>query len=344
MNKIKTKSRFFCIVAISMAILVLVMILSLALGSANISFKESISAIFSDVPFLSDILNSDGLKDTTKNIVLNIRLPRILLAGVIGASLSVCGAIYQSVLKNSMADPYTLGVSSGAALGATIAIILNGVIDVKIMAFITAMFTAIIVYWLSLRISKRSSTALILMGINANFLISAVISLLMIMNKDKMDKIVFWTMGSLATSTWTNLKVSLITIIPMCLSFFFGRQLNAISFNEELAKSVGINTAFIRKTMIVLVSVITAICVSVSGIIGFVGLMLPHVIRFIFGGDYRYLLPLSAIYGAVFLIISDDIAKTAAMPSEIPIGIVTSLIGAPFLIYLIFRNFSKSKY
>ena len=266
------------------------------------------------------------------------------MAGVIGASLSICGAIYQGVLKNSMADPYTLGVSSGAALGATVAIILNGTVDIKVMAFITAMLTAMVVYWLSLQISKKSSTALILIGINTNFLISAIISLLMIMNKDKLDKIVFWTMGSLSTSTWKDLRASLIAIIPMCLSFFFGRQLNAISFNEELAKSVGINTAFIRKIMIILVSVITAICVSVSGIIGFVGLMLPHVVRFIFGGDYRYLLPLSAVYGAIFLIISDDIAKTAAMPSEIPIGIVTSLIGAPFLIYLIFRNFSRSRY
>jgi len=238
-----------------------------------------------------------------------------------------------------MADPYILGISSGAALGATLSIISNNFINIKLLSFIFAILTTLIVYIISKKNFRNNNTSLILTGININYFITAIISLLMILNRDKLDRIVYWTMGSFSSSNWNNVIISFIIVLPCTLILsLFGKYINAITVNEDFAKSVGINTLLLRKLLILVISLITAICVSACGIIGFVGLMIPHIIRLLFGEDYSYIVPLSSILGAIFLIISDNIAKTIMSPTEIPIGIITSCIGAPYLIYLILNN------
>jgi len=322
MNKIKNKKTFIGLTIILTLILLVIIVISINMGSAKLNLYTKGSDPF--------VYNA---------IIYNIRLPRILLAGIVGMGLSVCGAIYQCILKNKMADPYILGVSSGAALGATIAIITKSFISIKLLAFLTAILITVLVYIISKKGMKKNSTSLILTGININYFLTAIISLLMILNKDQMDKIIFWTMGSFASSTWINVIWSAIIVIPSTIIVsFFGKQLNAINLDEKTAKSVGVDVELIRKIMIAICCLITAMCVSSSGIIGFIGLMIPHFVRLVLGGDYRYLITLSGITGAIFLIASDLIARTIITPTEIPIGIITAIIGAPYLIYLIARK------
>ena len=328
-----TKKSYKKVFFISIVVLFFITLLSITLGSVKINFIDSFKILF------SKIISFENIEEKYKVIIFNIRLPRIFLAGLVGLGLSVCGAIYQGMLKNNMADPYILGISSGAALGATISIILNGIIDIKIMAFITSIIITILVYLISKSTYKKDNTLLILTGINVNYFLSGVVSLIMILNKDKLDKIVFWTMGSFAVSTWNSvITVFLITVPLVILVSFFGKYLNAMALDEDTAKSVGINTEKIRLILIIITCIITSVCVSVSGIIGFAGLMIPHMVRFVIGHDYRYLIPLSGILGSVFMIICDDISRTIIAPTEIPIGIITSIVGAPYLVYLIYKK------
>lgn len=337
MKKINNKKQFTIILCILLVILFLLIIFSVTIGSANISPLDSFAILIKRIPIIGNNIDISNIQNSSILIIEKIRLPRILLAGIIGFSLASCGNIYQGVLKNYMADPYILGVSSGAALGATISIIGNGFLSVRLLAFIFAIISTLIVYFIS-RKNAKNNTHLILAGININYFFTALISLLMLLNKDKLDKIFYWTMGSLTASSWSNVMISFFTIIPLIIIMsVLGKYINAITINEDFAKSVGINTILLRKLLILIISFITAICVSSSGTIGFVGLMIPHIVKVIFGDDYRFSIILSGIVGSIFLIICDNIAKTILSPTEIPIGIITSCIGSPYLIYLLFK-------
>lgn len=320
-------------------VLFLIIIVSITLGSVKIGILDSFKIVLSKVPILGEYINIEDVPNSHRVIINNLRLPRIIMAGLVGMGLSVCGAMYQSILKNSMADPYILGVSSGAALGATISIVLNRVVNIQLMAFMFSIIVTVLVYTVSRYGSKKDNTSLILTGININYFLTAIISLIMILNRDQLDKIFFWTMGSFATSTWKNVLLLGIVIIPIVIVVsFLSKYFNAISLDEKTAKSVGINTEKFKKIIVVLTCIITALCVSTCGIIGFVGLMVPHMIRLIFGGNYKLVIPMSGILGAIFTILSDDLARTVIAPTEIPIGIITSIVGAPYLLYLICRK------
>ena len=231
----------------------------------------------------------------------------------------------------------------GAALGATIAIITGEFISTKILAFVFSVIITMLVYIIAKHTFRKDSTFLVLTGINVNYFLSAIISLLMILNKDKLDKIVFWTMGSFTTSSWINVLILSIIILPaVILISFLGKYLNAMALDENTAKSIGINTDLFRGIMIGITCLITAICVSVSGIIGFVGLMIPHLVRLVFSTDYKYLIGLTALIGAIFMIVSDDFARLIISPTEIPIGIITAIFGAPYLVYLIYKRSGKA--
>lgn len=344
MKQIKNKKDFNKILIILFSILLVILIISIGIGSIRINFIDTSKILLHNIPILSKYIDISDISNSTITIINNIRLPRILLACIVGIALASSGSVYQGTLKNSMADPYTLGISSGAALGATISIIFFNGNNISIFALITSLLTTFLIYVLSNKSFRFSNTSLILLGININYFLTAIISLLMILNKDKTEQIMFWTMGSFVSSSWNKVIISCLIILP-CVYILSkcGKQLNAIACGEDFAKTVGINTSLIRKILLIIVSLITSIAVSFSGIIGFVGLMIPHLCKLIFGGNYKYIISISSILGAIFLVLCDTASRTLIAPTEIPIGIITSIIGAPYLIYLIINRKKKGE-
>ena len=329
--------------------LVLAVIAASAIGSADISFGDSAKILLARIPLLNGMIPMDDIKPTHEAILLKIRLPRIFLAALVGSALSVSGVAYQGIFKNPMADPFVLGISSGAALGATLVIVtgfnvgIAGLSSVSVGAFTGALLAAYIVYNVG-RVGNRTPVVtLLLAGIAVNYLLSSMISLIMSLNRDEMEHIIFWTMGSFSTADWLQILVAFVPIaFGTTYLLTYARDLNALAIGEESAKGVGVDTEKVKKNILVVASVITAAAVSVSGIIGFVGLVIPHVVRIISGPDHRTLLPFSILGGAVFLVISDTLARTVVMPGELPIGIITSVFGAPYFLYLLYRNKTRS--
>lgn len=319
------------------------------IGVADITFTESAKILFSKLPLLGDDLLVNHIKESKKIIILNIRLPRIFLSALIGMALSGAGVIFQGIFKNPMADPYVLGVSSGAAFGATMAIIFGlettfmGLGAVSIMAFIGAVLTTLIVYYISRTGNQTSIITLLLGGIALNFFLSSLISLLMIFNREKIEKIIFWTMGSVSSASWKHVMISSPIVLIGCIFFImFARDLNVMLMGEDTAKSLGIEVERTKKILIVIASIVSASAVSVSGIIGFVGLVIPHIVRLIIGPDNRVLIIFTLISGAIFMIIADTLARTLIPPAEIPVGVITSLFGAPFFMYLLYKDRKKN--
>ncbi|WP_353893891.1 iron chelate uptake ABC transporter family permease subunit [Proteinivorax hydrogeniformans] len=321
------------------------------LGVANISFGESLKIIIERVPLLDRYFFDESIPDTYRTIIWQIRLPRIFLAGLVGMSLSVVGATFQGMFKNPMADPYVVGVSSGAALGATIAIVIGvertvlGLGLINLLAFCGAGGTVLMVYNIARVGNKVPIVTLLLAGIAVSAMLSSVISVMMIFNRDKIESIVFWVMGSVAAASWQHVFTLLpVALIGTAIIFFYAKDLNLIMVGDDSAKSLGVDIEKTKKVLLVLSSIIIAFAVSVSGIIGFVGLIIPHGIRMLVGPDHRVLIPFSALGGAIFLILSDTIARIAIPPTEIPVGAVTAIFGSPYFIYLLYRTKKKVMY
>ena len=318
------------------------------LGVANVSFFDCAKIVISKLPIVNNLITLEGVKDTHIKIVTNIRLPRIVLASLIGMGLSVVGVAFQGMFKNPMADPYVLGVSSGAALGAASAIVLGynakfmGLGIIAIMAFVGAIITTVCVYNIARVGNKVHTNTLLLTGIAISLFLSSVISVLMIFNRNQIEKIIFWTMGSISAASWEQV----LTLIPFIgfgtlFILFFSRELNIILLGDESAKNLGVEIERVKKIILVIASFMVAACVSVSGIIGFVGLIIPHMVRILVGPDHRVLIPFSALGGAIFVILSDTFARTIVAPIEIPLGVVTAILGAPYFIYLIYKSKKK---
>jgi len=274
-------------------------------------------------------------------VVGEVRLPRILTAAIVGGGLATCGVVFQGILLNPLADPYTLGVSAGAAFGASIAILLNigflGTYSVPLFAFIGAAGTLVFVIYLSATGGGISSNNLILSGIIVAAILSAGISFLKYVADEQVSVIIFWLMGSFGSKTWTDVVLTFLFVtIGYSVFTYFGRDLNLMSLGDRTASSLGVDTRVVPVMLLVSASLVTAICVSVSGIIGFVGLLVPHMMRFLTGPDNRRLLPVSLLSGAILLLCADTITR-AVLPAEIPIGVLTALIGGPFFCY-IFRK------
>lgn len=336
-------------------LLIFLMFFSITLGDIKIPFGDTVNIVLNSVkeqlnkiPIFNFKINLEDFKKSDIFIVLNVRLPRILLASLVGAILSVVGTSYQAIFKNPMAEPYVMGVSSGAAFGATIGIILGvsqGILGfgmTSLLAFTGALITTVIVYNLARIGNKISTTSILLAGIVVNSILSAGISMMMIFNNDKMENIVFWTMGSFNGKNWTQVVVIFIpALIGTLFLVGFSRELNAIVLGEDQAQNLGVNVELTKKIILVVASFLAASAVSVSGIIGFVGLIIPHLLRLIFGPDHRILLPVSVIGGAIFLLICDTLARTVLDGMEIPVGIITSIFGGPFFLYLLKKNKSK---
>lgn len=330
-----------------LVLLAIVILVSCSIGAADLTIGDAFKIIIQRLPLLGSSIIKEPLTGSQVSIIWKIRMPRVLLAGIVGAALAFSGAIYQGLFKNPMAESFVLGVSSGAALGGAIALILgiSGIVGIGgtgFMAFVGALLTTFLVYQLGRTRGKVSMTSLLLAGIAINFMLSAIISLLMIFNRQRMENIVMWTMGSFSNATWDKVIMSSVAVfIAMIISRLFAKDLNVLLMGEEEAKHLGIEVEKTKRILLALSSFIAAMAVSVSGIIGFVGLIIPHAVRMVMGPDHRVVLPYSAVVGSIFLVIADTLARTIANPMEIPVGIITALAGAPFFLYLLAKDKRK---
>jgi iron complex transport system permease protein len=339
------KKEFFFIVVI---VYVLLVILAISIGAAHITPLNVLKVILKGIPIIGDYISGE-VSSTYSLIIFSVRMPRVVMASFVGMGLAVVGASFQSLFKNPMADPYVLGVSSGAALGAAIAIVIklsSVVLSTSIttlFAFIGAILTTVLVYSIAQVRGMVTTTNLLLAGTAVSFFMSAMISIIMVFNQQDVDKIVFWMMGSFNASSWKNIIIiaPIITVSTVVIYFFY-KDFNLMLTGDENAKSLGVETEKLKKLIVLLSSMIVAVCVSFSGIIGFVGFLIPHMVRLIFGPNNKALIPFSALGGAIFLLLADTVARTIAAPAELPVGAVTSLIGAPYFIYLLIKMKRRS--
>lgn len=275
-------------------------------------------------------------------IFWNLRMPRIVLSALVGAALSVCGAAYQSVFRNPLTDPYVLGISSGASLGAAIAILLGleaYLLGVGACALISGLLTILVIYRIASIGNRMHTTTLLLTGVCITFLMSALISFLMVLRQDKMDSIIFWTMGSFASASWTDVAiVAPVVAVGIGVVLYHCRDLNLLLAGSETAKSLGVEVERVKKVLLLATTLMVAFCVSTCGVIGFVGLVVPHCIRLVSGPDNRRIVPYAIVVGALFLLLCDTMARTLLMPAELPVGSLTALVGAPLFIYLLYKN------
>lgn len=317
----------------------LTIILATTLGAAHISPFTVFKILLAKLPLIKNLITpSWTIGEAT--IILQIRLPRIILGALVGAALSIAGTTMQGLFKNPMADPYIVGISSGAALGAISTIVFGltifGMYTIPLMAFIGAAAAIFLVYNIASVRGKLPVSTLLLAGIAVTLFLSAIISLMMYISGEKLHGIVFWLMGGLWGRNWNHVMMAFPFIfLGAIIIYIFARDLNVMLLGEEPAQHLGIEVETLKKIIILSTSLITAAAVSVSGIIGFVGLIIPHAMRILVGPDHRILLPSSALVGGIFLIWADTLARTIISPIELPVGIITALFGAPFFIYLL---------
>jgi iron complex transport system permease protein len=328
------------IALISLAVALLASaIIAICIGSVSIPVDQVFAALFS--PDLWKVMTGGHASSTDNIIVLEIRLPRILVAALVGASLAVAGVAMQALFRNPMASPYILGLSSGGAFGAAIAIVLgfslvSGQFAIPIMAFIFTFLTLFLVYGISRTKFGVPVTTLLLAGIAVGAFFAALVSLIKYFSGDKLADIVFWMMGGLWNSNWSLFWMALPFVLVGCLILLvLAREMNLLMLGESQALNLGVNVRQVRFIILIASSLVTAAAVSVSGVIGFVGLIIPHTLRIIMGPDNKILLPASIVGGAVFMIVTDTIARTIISPEELPVGIITALVGAPFFLYLL---------
>lgn len=325
-----------------MLLLAVSIVASLSIGSAGISFRDVWGILIHQLPWLKDepVTYTPG----EIAIVTQVRLSRVLLAVLVGACLALAGTGFQGVLRNPLADPYTLGVASGSSVGAAFIILFGlqtalGMWTIPLVAFATGTVTLLGVFWLSREKGVMHIETLILSGVIIQSFLGAFVSFMVSMSEGVVNQILFWLMGSLAMRSWDNVYMLIpFLAVGLPLLLVYGQSLNLFVLGERHAAHLGIRVE--RTKLIVLISstLLTAAAVSVSGVIGFVGLVVPHLIRLLVGPDYRLITPLSAIGGGIFVLWADTLARNVLTPKEIPLGVVTALIGAPFFAYLLHRR------
>ena len=348
---IRWQSRVYSLLGLA-GLLVVVVVFATTLGSVHIPFTTTFQVLLSQLPFVDispaspEIYGMPLSPEILKTIIIDIRLPRILFAGLVGAALAVAGATYQGLFRNPLADPYLLGVASGAGLGATIAMLTPFTLAwmsfgaVPLFAFIGAIGAVAVVYLLA-RVGKTlPATTLILAGVALNALLASITSYLMIISGEELPGILYWLLGGLYLTNWSQVWVVLPCVLAgLVVIWIHARPLNVMQLDEEQAQQLGINVERVKLILLAAATLITSSAICFTGLIGFVGIFVPHAVRLIWGPDHRFLLPLSTLVGAIFLILADTLARTIHIPStEIPVGIITALCGAPFFIYLLRRR------
>lgn len=327
------------IIAMLLALMAVV-VFATAVGAVYVPFAQTVKIILKNFGLIKNVEFQSG----QESIIFYIRFPRVLVAVMVGAALATSGAVMQGIFRNPMADPGTLGVSSGASLGAVVAIALGlttrSLYVMPVFAAAGALTVAFVIFVLSLRSGKISPLTLILSGIAVSMFVNAITSVVLsFARSDQIKEYIFWTTGGLGSRRWEHLAIGIGPIL-ICgaLLFLFSRELNVLMLGEEEAYALGLDPSKARKIMLFLSSITTAAAVSVSGNISFVGLIVPHIMRLIVGPDHRALLPASAVGGALFLVLCDVVARTVIQPEEIGVGIITSLLGAPYFLSLLIKT------
>ncbi|MEG0250656.1 MAG: iron ABC transporter permease [Peptostreptococcus sp.] len=345
----RTKNNHFIIYfLLSFLALGFVFILSISLGQVKINFTDVISLISNKIFNSNFSISNMANEDMYKSIIFDIRIKRALLSILVGMGLSLCGVIMQATLKNPLADPYILGISSGASLGATFAIMISSItvitvnsLGISFFAFAGAFIAGYLVLLMASHKGKLSTVKLILAGTIINSIATSLSNLLIYIsgNSEKIKDITFWTMGSLAKANKENLI--LISVLLFFAAIFFitqHRNLNAMLMDEEVTQTLGVNINVYRKVYIFICILLIGVIVSSSGIIGFVGLTVPHIVRALVGSDHKKLVPLSMLFGGIFLSLSDILSRILINNTELPIGIITALIGGPVFIYILLKR------
>jgi len=326
--------------ALFILVLLCTMLLCICTGSVSIPLKDTLTAMW------NTLYGLEVPQSISKNIILNVRLPRVINVALVGAALSLCGAAMQGLLRNPLADGSTLGVSGGAALGAVIALAFGVSIPgsafggVMLMAMAFAFLSLVLILALAYALDRSLSTnSIILIGVIFSMFTSSIISLIISFAQEHIKSITFWTMGSLSGTGFSHTRI-LAAAVLVCGAVIlrYARELNAFAIGEDNARHIGVNVKKVKLVVLITVSVLIGICVSISGSIGFVGLVTPHMTRMITGPGHRRLLPASMFSGAVFLLLADLAARTLLSPIELSIGVVTSLIGAVAFVIIFYRT------
>lgn len=345
---IKERKKFRMIIVFLLIVLFISIVLSMSVGSMNIDPSETYKIIFHNLFGVTIGDKADLSSGVNYNIIWKIRFPRVILGLIVGSGLALSGAIMQASVQNPLAEPYILGISSGATLGATFAMMLGiGVFNlipiagVSFWAFIGAIGATVAVLVISSMGGRPSSSKLVLSGTVINALCSSFSNYIISITNDTdgIQNIKFWTMGSLASAKWDNILFPSIVVIMCSIFFLFQpRVLNTMLIGDEAATTLGFNLSKYRRIYMTITAFLIGVLVSSCGIIGFVGLIIPHISRSIIGTDHRRLIPFTIILGGIFMIWADVYARIAIPNAELSIGIVTSLIGAPFFIYILIRK------
>ena len=338
MKQLLTPKKLTARIGLALILLAVVMFVCSLIGTESVSLK----AIFNG-PGVQASANPDY------EIFVRIRLPRIILAGLVGAALACAGVVFQVLLRNPLADPYILGISSGAGLGAIIAVVsgfswtLWGRSPIAVFAFAGALGTVWLVWFIGRLTGKFHVTGLLLAGVVVNAFFSAMMMFLTsIAKSDQVYATIFWLMGNMTEGDFLVLWISAGCVLAGVVALFYiSPQLNALSFGADDARSMGVNVIRTRTIAFGIAAGITAVAVSLSGLIGFVGLVVPHGVRLVFGPDHRQLLPLSGIVGAIFLVVADTLARIIVAPAQLPVGVVTAIVGGPFFLILLVKYSRK---
>jgi iron complex transport system permease protein len=321
------------------SLLALALLLSIAIGSVFISPADVWRGLI-----------GQGVNETFKTILWSIRLPRTVLIALVGAALAGSGAAYQGLFRNPLADPYLIGVASGAGLGAVLAMSIQwpyttlGLLSVPAAAFIASLLTVSMVYLFAQIGSQASMSNLILAGVAVSSFTGALTSFLMLRSNSELHRAISWLLGGVSLASWPAI-LALIPYLALGLTVLVlsGHALNLLQFGEDQATQLGLDTRRAKIIIILAASLVTAAAVSFAGIIGFIGLIVPHVIRLLWGADYRRILPLSLLGGASALLLADVLARVVLAPQELPVGIVTALAGAPFFLWILRRAKSQGQ-
>lgn len=346
-RKMNEKHKYSIMSIAFILILLLSIVLAVLIGSVNIESSWVVKIIANHI-LKREYFNIEWGK-SIESIIWNIRLPRVLLAAFVGAGLSLTGIVMQALTKNSLADPYILGISSGASTGAVVVIMFSflgflGTINIVFGAFIGSILSVIITFKFASINGKITSTQLVLSGIAVSAFFSAITNLLIFResSSDKIRTAMFWMVGSLGSATWKYVTyISIVFIICSVILLIFHKPLDVLLLGEDTANTLGVNVRLLKLIMIILCTFLTGAIVSVSGIIGFVGLVIPHISRKLVGSRHKKLMPFAILIGAIFLIWCDAFARVSVTPEELPIGVVTAFIGAPFFLFILRKNVSS---
>jgi len=329
-------------IVLSLCLLLPAMLASIAIGNVTIPVRDVL------LTFLQQISGQASTTSTPSHyatILFSLRLPRTIMIALTGAALAGSGGAYQGLFRNPLADPYLIGAASGAGLGAVAAMSIRwpytwaGLLAVPASAFVGALLTIVIVYHIARTGKSISTTSLILAGVATSAFASAITAYLMLISTNEIHRALAWLLGGSALSGWQPVLAMLpYVLIGLGALLLLGHPLNVLQFGDEQAQQLGLPVERVRRLIIAAASLATAAAVAFSGIIGFAGLIVPHLVRLIWGADYRKLLPLAMIHGASLLLITDIISRVIARPQEIPVGIITSLLGAPFFVWVLRRS------